>query len=170
MKYIDEMWKDIPGFNGAYQISNYGRLKSYKQHKERLMSLHPNRYGYVEKQLYKNNKYINKKIHRLVAEAFIPNPDNLPEVNHKDGNKQNNCVNNLEWCTPKENNWHRYHVLHKCWSSDKRVLCVETEVIYSSITSASQATNIDGGSISKVCHNKRKTAGGFHWRFEDELS
>ena len=169
MNYIDEIWKDIPNYEGLYQISNYGRIKSYKQHNARLMSLSPNRYGYVEKQLYKNNKYESKRIHRLVAEAFIPNPNNLPEVNHKDGNKQNNTVHNLEWCTTKENNWHRYNVLHKTWSSDKKVICVETEVIYKNITSAAQETNIDGSSIGRVCSGKRKTAGGFHWRYYNEL-
>ena len=170
MNYHNEIWADIPEFEGVYQISNYGRLKSYKQGKEKVLSLSPNKHGYIEKQLYKHSKYTNKKIHRLVAEAFIPNPNNLPEVNHKDGNKQNNTVENLEWCTTKENNWHRYNVLNKWWSSDKRVICVETGVIYNSITSAAQDTDIDHGGISKVCHNKRKSAGGFRWRFCDELS
>lgn len=169
MNYTQEIWSDIVGYENMYQISNYGRLKSFKP-KEKILSLSPNKNGYIEKQLYKKGKYKSKKIHRLVAEAFIPNPNNLPEVNHKDGDKTNNCVNNLEWVTTKQNNWHRYNVLRKTWSSDKRVVCIETGKIYNSITIASKDTNINDGSISKVCHNKRKTAGGYHWRFYDELS
>ena len=176
-----EIWKDVKGYEGLYMVSDLGRVKSVERYvkgrysntqrvKEKIKTQSVKDNGYLIVSLYKNNKSSQKYVHRLVAEAFIPNPDNLPEVNHKDGNKQNNCINNLEWCTSKENNWHRYHVLHKCWSSDKKVLCIETGVIYNSITSASQATNIDNGSISKVCHNKRKTAGGFHWRFYNELS
>ena len=170
LNYKDEVWADIPDFIGSYQISNYGRLKSLKWRKGRLLKLSPNKHGYVEKQLYKNNEYINKKVHRLVAEAFIPNPNNLPEVNHKDGNKENNHVSNLEWCTSKENIWHRYNVLHKYQSSDRRVLCVETGVIYNNITSASKHNKIDHASIIKVCQGHRYTAGGYHWRYVDELS
>lgn len=164
-----EEWKEIDGFDGDYWISNYGRLKSCKYNKNIILSLKPNKHGYVEKQLFKDNQYYSKRIHRLVAIAFMPNPNNLPEVNHKDGNKQNNRVDNLEWCTPLENVHHRYEVLNKYKSSDKKVICIETNIIYDSITKASKSTNIHSSSISNVCHGKRKTAGGFHWRFYDEL-
>lgn len=164
-----EIWKEVDGFNGDYLISNFGNLKSRKYNKEKLLSLTPNLYGYIEKQLYKESRYYTKKIHRLVAEAFIPNLNNLPQVNHIDGNKQNNCVSNLEWCTSLENVHHRYEVLHKFRSSDKKVICVETNIVYDSITKASNDTNIDKSSIGRVCNGVRKTAGGFHWRFCDEL-
>lgn len=100
-----EIWKDIKGYEGFYQISNYGNVKSLNYRRtgnEKLMKpiLQPT--GYLCVMLYKPLK--NFFIHRLVAEAFIPNPDNLPCVNHKDENQTNNHVGNLEWCTYKYNN------------------------------------------------------------------
>ena len=95
-----EIWKDIKGYEGRYKISNTGKVYSCKSQK--ILSQHNwDKYYFV--QLWKNNKPERKKIHRLVAEAFIPNPENKPEVNHIDQNPQNNNVNNLEWVTRNEN-------------------------------------------------------------------
>lgn len=106
----EEIWKDIAGFEGIYQISNFGRVKSLGRYSiqkhwvtEKLLNSHPNNSGYLDVSLYDNGKRIHKKIHRLVAEAFIPNPNNLPEVDHIDTNKYNNHVSNLRWCTSSEN-------------------------------------------------------------------
>lgn len=101
---MEEIYKDIKGYEGLYQVSNYGRVKSLNYRrtgKERLLKqiLHTNGYFYVR--LYKSNKWFS--IHRLVAETFIPNPENLPCVNHKDEVKTNNHVDNLEWCTNEYN-------------------------------------------------------------------
>ena len=95
-----EIWKDIEGYEGYYQVSNMGRVYSVKN--KMLLKQHLKQ-GYFECVLYKNGdrKYIQS--HRLVAITFIPNPDGLPQVNHKDENKQNNCVSNLEWCTAEYN-------------------------------------------------------------------
>lgn len=95
-----EIWKDIKDFEGLYWISNLGRVKNKhgKILKPRLSSN-----GYYNICLYKNNKAKCYTVHRLVAEAFIPNPDNLPEINHKDENRLNNEVYNLEWCNRKYN-------------------------------------------------------------------
>lgn len=110
----EEIWKDIKGYEGLYQISNFGNVKSLKREvsngtgtriiDQRLLSQVTNRYGYICVTLCKNSKYKHCTIHRLVAEAFIDNPDNLPCVNHKDENKQNNNVDNLEWCSVAYNN------------------------------------------------------------------
>lgn len=114
---MEEIWKDIKGYEGIYQASNLGRIKALAR------TWYSGKSGYTKKskpeqimkyRLSKNTNYCLLKlvkagrekhlyVHRLVAETFIPNPDNLPEVNHKDGNKENNCVDNLEWVTSKEN-------------------------------------------------------------------
>lgn len=101
-----EYWKPVLGYEGLYEVSNWGRVKSMNYNhtgKERIMKLVPNKAGYLYVVLYKNGKVKTFRVHRLVAEAFLPNPDNLPEVNHKDENKLNNNVNNLEWCSAKYN-------------------------------------------------------------------
>ena len=110
----DEIWKDVKGYEGEYQISNKGRLKSiryiekYSGIVEKVMKPGNNGRGYMTTMIGRNGNVKSVKIHRLVAEAFIPNPENLPEVNHIDGNKKNNCVENLEWVTHQGNMVHAY--------------------------------------------------------------
>lgn len=103
---MDEIWKDIVGYEGLYQVSNKGRVKSlryYGGNNEQIKSLGLRSDGYLNVSLSKNGKAISKSVHRLVAVAFIPNPENLEMVNHIDENKENNCVENLEWCTRSYN-------------------------------------------------------------------
>ncbi len=107
IEFIEE-WRDIPYHHG-YQVSNYGRIKSLgnkSNHKGEMLLRQSTVQGYKCICLYKNKKGSMHKVHRLVALAFIPNPNNLPFINHIDGDKKNNRVDNLEWCTAKENNKH----------------------------------------------------------------
>ena len=97
-----EIWKDIKEYEGLYQISNFGRVKSLHG-KEKFLKLHLKPDGYMQVVLCKNYKTTSRLVHRFVAEAFVPNPNNLVQVNHKDENKTNNYVENLEWCTPSYN-------------------------------------------------------------------
>ena len=110
---IEEIWKPIKNYEGLYEVSNLGRIKGvtryvkgkvgYRIQKEKIRKCEVSSNGYLHVLLCKNGKYTTHNVHRLVAGAFIPNPDNLPEINHKDENKENNCVDNLEWCTRKYN-------------------------------------------------------------------
>ena len=115
--YINEVWKPVRGYVGFYEVSNFGRVRSVNRtityidgrncfYGSKLLTLKKDRYGYLKVELCKNNQKKQVLVHRLVAEAFIPNPHNLPQVNHKDEDKTNNCVWNLEWCDGKHNvNW-----------------------------------------------------------------
>ena len=99
----NEVWKDILGYEGLYQVSDKGRVKSIGYGKERILKPANNGRGYLLVGLCKNNEKKHFLVHRIVAQAFIPNPNNLPEVNHRDENKENNRVENLEFCDRKYN-------------------------------------------------------------------
>lgn len=106
---MKEIWKDIKEYEGLYQISNLGNVKSlpkmvgFRKRKEKILKTYYDKNGYVKVILCKENKTRFLSVHRLMAEAFIPNPNNFPQINHKDENKQNNNLENLEWCTCKYN-------------------------------------------------------------------
>ena len=106
---MKEIWRDIKNYENLYQISNYGKVKSKEKYaghslrKEKILKQYIDKDGYIKVILCKNNKTHFLSVHRLIAEAFIPNPDNLPQINHKDENKKNNKLSNLEWCTCKYN-------------------------------------------------------------------
>jgi hypothetical protein len=104
-----EYWKDIAGYNGFYQISSFGRVKSFKYDKAngRILKYRKNKLGYLQISISKNKKSKTFLIHRLVGIAFIPNPENKPEINHKDNDRSNNKQSNLEWNTAKQNAEHK---------------------------------------------------------------
>lgn len=106
---MKEIWKDIKGWKGLYQVSNLGNIRTLHYKKPYLRKLSKSKKGYLRVNLSKDKKYKYYSVHRLVAEAFIPNPDNLPQINHKDEIRTNNRVDNLEWCTSKYNCNYGHH-------------------------------------------------------------
>ena len=136
--------------------------------KEGILNARDNGKGYLRVRLWKDGKVEKCRINRLVAMAFIPNPDNLPEVNHKDEDKTNNCVENLEWCDSSYNI--NYGTRNKKIS--KPVFSVDKEsgliMWWKSAKEAEECTGIDKSSISKCCQGKLKSAGGHIWFYADD--
>lgn len=166
---MNATWKAIRGFEGLYKVSDMGEIKSlcagrYKT--EMIRKPVPDKDGYLTVNLKKNSKYYCRKIHRLVAEAFIKNPYGLPQINHIDENKTNNSASNLEWCDSKYNNNYGKHAS----SSNKPVFkldeCGNVLSAYRSIKEAGRANAIDPTLISPVLTGKRKHAGGFRWAYQ----
>ena len=149
--------KYIPGYEGLYAATEDGRIWSYRSKK--FLKPRITNSGYCRVALYKDGKAKDFLVHRLVVEAYLPNPDNLPQVNHLDEDKTNNALLNLEWITAAEN---------VNYSQARKVICVETDEIFDSMTLAAQAKNINVGNISKVCQGKLKTTGNLHWRYYEE--
>ena len=183
----EEIWKDVP-FDSNYKVSNYGRLFSKRTNK--ILKGELTEKGYIRVALTEHKRYL---VHCIVARTFIPNPENKPQVNHIDSNRQNNNVKNLEWVTAKENIQHA--VKNKRFENmgiinsermkksklylkgyplanevtKKKVAQYDKKNnllnVYESISDASRNTGITITSISYACNNKRKTGGGFIWHF-----
>ena len=168
---MQEIWKDVVGYEGLYQVSNMGRVKSFCQstkfHKQKEFILKPSliNSGYEVVTLYSKEKRKKFQIHRLVATAFIPNPDNLPCVNHKDENKVNNCVSNLEWCTYQYNN--NYGTARIRTAETKATPIVQKTLdgkllaTYQSAIIASQLLNINYANLNNWC--MEGIGGGYLW-------
>lgn len=180
-----EMWRPVKGFESIYEISSLGRVRSLdrlvnKWNGQRtvvgkIKTPTKNKHGYLYVDLYKNGVKTRFTIHRLVAAAFIPPVAGKPLVNHIDGNKQNNILSNLEWVTNQENQQFAVStgqsknigdnssratpvIQYKNGIEVKRWKCIKT---------ASRALNIQQANISACCANRRKTAGGYSWRYEE---
>ena len=168
-------WKDIEGYEGLYQVSTDGNVKSLRKHNHKNpIILKPKLTwdGYYDITLYYDGKPKSIRVHRIVAETFIPNKENKPQVNHIDGNKLNNCVTNLEWVTNIENHVHAIRIgLEKVFGDEnpnsKAVIQMDKNGNYireySCIKYASDLTGVSQNHISSVCTGKRKSAGGFIW-------
>ncbi|MBR6503165.1 MAG: HNH endonuclease [Clostridia bacterium] len=167
--YKVEIWRDIPGYNGRYQVSNCGNVRTNDYNHTgitKLLSMHDNGRGYLIVSLTKNNKGKKFKVHRLVAECFIDNPDNLPVVNHKDENKQNNHVNNLEWCT-NDYNTHYGTAIKRRGKPVKQMLNGLIINQFDSASDAQRKTGINRKHIVECCKQKPHchTAGGYKWQY-----
>lgn len=181
MRNTMEEWRDIKGYEGLYQVSNYGRVKSLNyNHTGEERILKPARFAmksgnsYYKVKLCKDGKTNNKRVHVLVAEAFIPNPDNLPEVNHKDENGLNNRVDNLEWCTRKYNiNYGtaiermKEKMINGKTSKPVYQYSIDGKLIkeWSSTMEIQRQTGYANGNIGKCCRGKYKQAYGYKWSY-----
>ena len=155
--------KDIQNYEGLYAVTSCGKVYSYKSKK----FLKPRKCGagYLQVTLYKDGGRKFYYIHRLVAEAYLPNPDSLPCVNHKDEDKENNALPNLEWCTYEYNN--NYGSRNQKIS--KPVFCVELNKTFDSSHAAARGLNLFQTSITQCCKGKRKTCGGYHFRYQEVI-
>lgn len=164
-------WKRIEGFEN-YSVSDSGLVRNDKTGK--LLKPCNGSTGYIFVHLYKNGTMKNVKLHRIIAQAFIPNPNHAKCVNHINGDKCDNRIENLEWCSHSQNNIHSYYFLGRSscnaikamtTAKMKPVVCVETNKKYTSVKEAEKETGIQHTNISSCAKGKRATAGGFHWGY-----
>ena len=160
-----ENWKEIAGYEGLYLVSDQGRVKSMWHDKERILKPQDTSRGYFQVALCKDDKVNRLLVHRLVAEAFIKNPNNLDTVNHKDDMKTNNIVSNLEWMSREDNVAYSRPQFSKrgVQMFDKKT--GELLTTFPSISEAWRVTRIAQPSISACCKGKLKSAGGYVWKY-----
>lgn len=170
---MTEIFKAVKGFDGMYLVSNLGNVKSIERTcktqrgtrivPEKLLSPCKDSSGYLYVPLSINGKHKNCLIHRLVLETFKPDAEGKKQVNHKDGNKLNNCLDNLEWCTAKENICHKYEVLNYKAHNRRKVMCIETGAMFESVSDAEKSTGKTG--INHHLNGNRKVFDKHHWKY-----
>ena len=191
-----EKWKDVKGYEGLYQVSDLGRIKSFKTSRPKALTVQPDSRGYLQIGLVKDGKRKNFKVHRLVAKAFINNEFNKPQVNHINEDKTDNRAVNLEWVTQSENSNHgsaqlrrKFKMVGKkrenCSEITKKiietkkkngtlnnkktpVICLDMNIKFNSIKEAGEYFSIRTSEISACCKGKRKTCGGHRWAYITE--
>ena len=172
-------WRDVPGWEGLYKVSSEGQVFSVLKNKIKEMWADKN--GYLKVGLYRGIKGQQKSVHRLVAQAFIPNPENKPEIDHIDTNPTNNAVYNLRWVTRYENRHNPISMLKyaeidhrtnlgkrgKLQPQTKPIRCIELNKIFWGTFEAERALGVDHRHIQDILHGRarRKTAGGYHWEY-----
>ena len=182
---MTEIWKDIKDYEGLYQVSNKGRIKRVERDyickhyaggnskytlKEQILKPRKSNTNYLQVGLVKNKKQKHFSIHKLVANAFIENPNNYKIINHKDSNIENNNVENLEWCTQSYNIQYAYNNKTKTPPNMRKILQLDNEIIINEFTSMMEAQRITGikyENISKCCRNLRNKAGGYKWAYAE---
>lgn len=174
---MEEVWRDIKGFENKYQVSNLGKVKSlnyFGGSNEQILKQKTNPNGYMYVSLWKNNKESQLRVHRLVAEAFIPNPDNKVQVDHINCNRIDNRVENLRWCTRSENMRNPLtlkKLIGKNAPSARSVLQFSEDGYlvkrWFCMRDAEQVLGIKAQHISRCCRGERKSAGGYVWKYFD---
>ena len=160
--------KDIVEYKGIYAVTPEGEVYSYKRKK--FLKPWANGDGYLYVRLYKNGKGKKYYIHRLVAEAYIPNPDNLPQINHKDENKTNNCLHNLEWCDAKYNM--NYGTRNEKVSNSRKKPIMQYDLGGNFIREWQSATDVGRevqSAIVKCLKGKANTAYGYKWKYKEDI-
>lgn len=182
---MEEVWKDIKGYEGLYQVSNLGRIKGLKRKvkspqgssgfrtiKEKILIPHISNRGYAVVNLSKDNIKVLRSIHGLVCDAFLENPNNYHCINHKDENKLNNCVNNLEWCTTRYNNLYNNKIDRLTKARMKKIVQIDNDnkaiKIWESSKTVGDALGISNTLITRCCRERGKTAGGYKWKYADD--
>lgn len=186
---MQEVWKDVVGYEGLYKVSNLGNVLSIPRQgthskKEYLLKKTKTKKGYLNVTLVKKCKYFRTGIHRLVAQAFISNPENKLQVNHIDGNKENNCINNLEWVTNEENMQHSWKIglrsIKKTYKHGKNnILSVKVNQYslngdfiktWYCVMDIERELGFDNRNICACCRHKRNMAYGYIWRYYEDNS
>lgn len=166
MTILNEVWRPVSGYENLYQVSSLGRVRSCKS--GRILKLRETNKGYFRAHLSKDGHAKDYSIHKLVATAFLPNPSCLNQVNHIDENKANNHVSNLQWCSCRQNINHGTCIERTHQKQRKKVVCVETGEIYSSVTDVWKKHGYPISFIASVCRGEKKTAYGFHWKYQED--
>lgn len=182
MHSTTECWKPVIGFYGLYEVSNEGRIRSipsnekYRPTQSKILKYQIS-FGYLVVNLFKKGKSHYKRVHRIVAEAFITNPHNKPCVNHKNGIKQDNRLENLEWVTYSENEIHSYKKLGKNIKGNKKVfknginpkrkkvICIEKNIVFNSVKEAANSLKLHRANIAAQINGRLITTGGFTFAF-----
>ena len=160
--------RDIVGYEGLYAVTSCGRVWSYRN--ERFLKPKCEKNGYLRVQLCKNGEVKTYSLHRLVAQAYLPNPDNLPQVNHKDENKANNCLQNLEWCDQKYN--HNYGTINERISNSLKIPILQYDLDGNFIREWPSATDVGIEVKSFICRclkGKVPSAYGFIWKYKEDI-
>ena len=166
---MEEVWKDIEGYEGLYQVSNKGRVKSLKNNntkKEKVLKPIIGK-GYKRVRLCKYKTRKLYAVHRLVANAFLPNPHNFPCVNHKDECRTNNVVSNLEWCTHKYNCNYGTGIERSSKARSKQVRAFKNDELIMTFHSPKEAgrQGLNQGAVAACCRGEKKTYKGYEWKY-----